>query len=357
MLISDRYKDDGKATLHMTPKQRAACSVLLQKLQTGAFENRPRPCLLCDSDEFSVVAEKDRYGIPMRTGVCRHCGMVQTIDQMRPADYGEFYSGIYRKLYQEDPTPASLFRKQEGRGDQLVALAKRHLPSLSGLRVVEVGCGAGGIVSRFAAAGCDARGFDFDDSFLDCGRQRGCNLAHGNAFELVPAESCDIVVLSHVLEHIFEPISMLKNLRSLLKPEGILIIAVPGLRNISIRHYQLDFLKYLQNAHLFHFDSEALKILAGRAGLDCAYLNEDVYAICVRAPEAKSVTALRPEKHAEVMSYLTALEQKRRQSQGALLMRSITQTLRESAGRTLRSVLGPKGVLLIKTLLGSAQRA
>jgi 2-polyprenyl-3-methyl-5-hydroxy-6-metoxy-1,4-benzoquinol methylase len=357
MLLSGRYKNDGRATVHMTPKQRGACSVLLQKLKSGQFENRLRPCLLCDSNEFSVVAEKDRYGIPMRTGVCKHCGMVQTIDQMRPADYDEFYSGIYRKLYEEESTPDSLFRKQEDRGNRLVAIAKQYTPSLSGLRMVEVGCGAGGIVARFVAAGCDAQGFDFDKSFLEYGRQRGGNLTHGNAFELVPAESCDIVVLSHVLEHIFEPVSMLKNLRSLLKPNGILIIAVPGLRNISVRHYQLDFLKYLQNAHLFHFDSETLKAIAGRSALECAYIDEDVYAVCVRAPEAKALTVLRPEKHAEVMAYLSVLEQKRRRSQGALLMRSMMKTLRESGGRTLRNILGPKGIVLIKTLLGSAQRA
>lgn len=39
-------------------------------------------CPICNHERFLLIAEKDRYGIPLDTMVCEKCGLVFSLNQM-----------------------------------------------------------------------------------------------------------------------------------------------------------------------------------------------------------------------------------------------------------------------------------
>ena len=75
--------------------------------------------------------------------------------------------------------------------------------------------------------------------------------------ELAPA-SFDTISLWHVLEHLPHPESSLATYRALLRPSGLLVVAVPNFESHDRIHYQQDWAALDVPRHLWHFSPKGL---------------------------------------------------------------------------------------------------
>ncbi|MBI4863233.1 MAG: class I SAM-dependent methyltransferase [Candidatus Riflebacteria bacterium] len=101
----------------------------------------------------------------------------------------------------------------------------------AGFPLVEVGCGTGNLALPLASLGYPVLGIDVDAASIDEASRR-------NRFENAQFESMDavrlstgsrrIVVLSEVLEHVEQPVSLLKTLHAVLIPGGLAVVTVPN---------------------------------------------------------------------------------------------------------------------------------
>ena len=64
-----------------------------------AFENVN--CIICNSSNFELLSEKDRYGLSMSVVICKKCGLVQTSPRMNKNTIREFYDNEYREIYEK----------------------------------------------------------------------------------------------------------------------------------------------------------------------------------------------------------------------------------------------------------------
>lgn len=100
-------------------------------------------------------------------------------------------------------------------------------------RVLDVGCGDGGFLSRARDAGWEGVGFDYESRMVALARARGVEV-HAQDFAAfcrsrAPGEF-DAITLFDVLEHTPEPAELLGLLRPLLKKAGALVITLPNSR-------------------------------------------------------------------------------------------------------------------------------
>lgn len=342
--VPPRYTADGKAIVHMTSSQKAARKIYRDKLSTGQYEILRRPCPICCGTEFTLVAEKDRYGVEVGTGICRSCGLPQTLDLLRPQDYADFYAHIYRQMYAQGSFggPASLFVQQYARGKTLRELFQAQVPDTKSGSILEIGCGAGGILSAFAEVGFSVTGYDFDERFLRYGRNKGLNLQFGSMDKIPPGTQFDVVILSHVLEHLFDLGDSLSNIKKLLRPGGWLLIEVPGIFAIDYDRYNFDFLRYLQSAHLYHFDSGLLKRLLMKNGFSCRYVDDVARGIFQNVDDVTVTTD--PGKHEQVIAFLRRIEAERQRHRVRLFFHRQAQGMRASSSILLQ-LLGLKGMI------------
>lgn len=253
--------------MRMTSEQIQARDRVLASLEPRQAQH----CVICGGNVFETLAVVDRFGLPVSTVVCRGCGLVQTNPRMSEEAYARFYQGSYRDLY---GGREGLFEFQRRRGQALL----EYLGGWSGGLVVEVGCGPGGILSVFKESGCRVVGLDIDADVVLEARGHGLDVYEGGLSSLVLREQPDIIVYSHVLEHIVDPVRELRLVSRFMKKESLLFVEVPGIKHLG-RSYNQDLGLYLQFAHIHHFSLRSLCNLAGLAGLELVRGDERVRAL------------------------------------------------------------------------------
>lgn len=256
---------------------------LLLKIATGQYRTIANPCVVCEegvepTEQIDkVIAEVDRYGIPIRTVMCDKCGMLRTDPIFRDSDYSDFYKHHYRKLYSGtvDATD-DFFEEQIKRGKQLRKLISNHT-NLSRKTIIEVGTGAGGILQGVVGDDADGIGCDFGFSYLKFAQSKSLNVFQGS-ISSVSDHSADVLIYSHVLEHIANPKIEISEMSRVLKDNGLVVIVVPGVYSIH-RHYGGRLSQYLQSAHLHHYTRQHLRKLMEDGGFSECYGSQGVTAI------------------------------------------------------------------------------
>jgi len=218
-IISERYIDDGKSLVKLTCSQQQALKEFLSdyriKYETLKF------CPLCNHERVLLVAKKDRYGIPLNTGVCERCGLIFTLDPMTNDSLRIFYSEYYRRIYENfegdyyEYLDKKFYYPNIERNFRIFNFLKKRENSV----VVEIGCGGGWNGLKYKNAGVNYIGFDYDEELVNYGRNKyGVDLKVGSVNEAVKMGlKADFVELIHVLEHVRDPLEFLKKLKLILK--------------------------------------------------------------------------------------------------------------------------------------------
>jgi SAM-dependent methyltransferase len=304
-LISNRYRLIPKSYLKLNKAQEKTRRAVLNKIKDGTYQLTERICQLCGGDEFIIIAERDRYSLPVRTVFCKSCSLLMTNPVMRQADYADFYQNHYTSLYDGfQYSTDEFFENQNAAGKRLHETVKQHV-NLDEKIVAEVGCAAGGILHYFKDYCKNVVGCDFGTEFMKFGQAKGLKLKVGG-LECLSGESPDVIIYSHVLEHIFDINKELDDIYKILPKKGLLIIDVPGVYNID-KAYGADFLRYLQNAHLFHFNAHTLSQIMAAHGFRTVFVDERCIGVFEKV-ERKAKVKISKHDDQEVLRYLNKIE-------------------------------------------------
>lgn len=241
-----------------------------QKVESGEYEFELVACLGCGAHDADVIAERDRYGLFFSVKLCKDCGFVYTSPRMTVGAYGQFYDNEYRPLYvgSERATDA-FYREQQNQGRRVYAfLESTGVLGNASMKVLEVGCGAGGILDFFKQKGHEVVGIDLGSEYVNYGKlEHGLDLRVGYLKDLELGYQPDLILYSHVMEHILDPLAEMRDIAAICGPKSLVYIEVPGLLNIH-KSYAMDVMKYYQNAHSAHFTLGSLKYLMGKCGFE-----------------------------------------------------------------------------------------
>lgn len=219
------------------------------------------PCNLCGGTEVSILSNRSRSGKPLRTVICRACGLVWS--DPRPHDARQFYEEEYRLSYKHTYSPKPKHVLRAGH----VALSRfekieQLLPSRKA--VLDVGTGGGEFAYLLQSLGHGVSGIEPNRGYADYSiREYGLAVQVGFVQDATFApESFDVITIWHVLEHTEDPGFILSLLRSWLKPDGMLVVEVPNVE-ATCQAPRSTF----HEAHLYNFNVVSLRRLARKHGL------------------------------------------------------------------------------------------
>jgi 2-polyprenyl-3-methyl-5-hydroxy-6-metoxy-1,4-benzoquinol methylase len=142
-------------------------------------------------------------------------------------------------------------------------LLARHLPNNA--RVLEVGCGEGLLLSELSKLGFNVEGIEPSESGSFRARRKGLNVATGYFPQRQPAGHFDAVILSHVLEHLSDPIAILQS-TSRIAPLGYLLLIQTHYKGLIPRWDKANWYAWAPHEHFWHFTPEGLKRLSHSLG-------------------------------------------------------------------------------------------
>ncbi len=139
-------------------------------------------------------------------------------------------------------------------------------------KLLDVGCGNGSFVYRMHKLGWSATGIDFDSKAIENARAKSEDgltfLSTDLSGARFPDNSFDAVTMSHVIEHVPDPVGLLAESRRILREGGRLVVTTPNVESLGHEKFQDCWSGLDSPRHLRIFSLSALKECARRAGFN-----------------------------------------------------------------------------------------
>jgi len=135
-------------------------------------------------------------------------------------------------------------------------------------RLLDVGCGRGDFLIRAQYCGYDCFGIDFDSATVNIAISRGVSAMVTEIHDLPLDVQYDAIVLSHVVEHVSDPVRLLGDIFKRLKPGGYFYISTPNLESAGRLTFENSWRGVDFPRHLQYFNASNLKLLLNKSGFE-----------------------------------------------------------------------------------------
>lgn len=222
-------------------------------------------CMLCGGTDWDCVSERDRHGKPLVTRLCTGCGVLRNDPVPSAEELAQFYRKDYRAHYKGATEPR--LRQVWRNFDRLTG----HVRSfddvyMRGGNWLDLGSGSGEFSYLAMRLGALVTSVEPNEGYAAYCRDKLGLEVQGKTLEdcdFAP-QSFDLIRLSHVLEHMRDPVTSLVRLRGWLRPGGVLYIEVPNIEADACNKVQGRMFHY---GHIYNYNPVTLRHVAGLAGL------------------------------------------------------------------------------------------
>ncbi|MEN8257634.1 MAG: class I SAM-dependent methyltransferase [Thermodesulfobacteriota bacterium] len=137
-------------------------------------------------------------------------------------------------------------------------------------KLLEVGCGSGDRLVWMRKAGWEVEGQEVDPKAAESARTaHGIKVHFGELEKLDLAEgSYDVIIMNHVIEHVYDPVTLLTECRRLLKSAGELVVITPNIKSSGHKYFGLNWLGLDPPRHLCLFSPNILELFAQKVGFE-----------------------------------------------------------------------------------------
>jgi len=113
---------------------------------------------------------------------------------------------------------------------ELEVRQKFALPRIKAGRVLDVGCSDGSLLLKLKSMGMETVGIEIDPNLARKCVEKGLNVLDGDVEKMDTAAlgAFDSIVMTDVIEHFTDPLSVLKKLSANLKPDGVFVLTTPN---------------------------------------------------------------------------------------------------------------------------------
>jgi len=198
---------------------------------------------------------------------CTSCGFLWTAEAPRIEEMSRFYGMVYEQSI-HPPLAHPLLRRvwMELQTRMRARMVERQAGTRCG-NILDIGCGDGDFLRAMRRCGWHAIGVELTDEKRNKLTALGIHAVGPNDFPKLKDESFDAVTLWHALEHLHQPLDVLRRVRRLLKPGGVCVIAVPNAGSPQATRDGAMWFGFDVPRHLWHFTPETLARFLAQSGL------------------------------------------------------------------------------------------
>jgi len=238
--------------------------------------NTKYSCYLCDGAVEPIHNISQNKDEVFKIVECKKCGLLRlsplpdklTIEQIYTRNSSqkklefEVFSSKHLTSLKKNLIIEPLLKKLKSRYNQ------NNNP-----RLLDIGCSTGWITSVARDLGFDVIGLEVNPHFAQFGREKyGLNIIESYIEEFSSDKKFNSATMFHVLEHLPDPLQVLKKVGELLDDKGNLLVVVPNAKSIGVSIFKEH---YNWNApdHISFFSPDSIKLILNKAGFKVININ------------------------------------------------------------------------------------
>ena len=223
-----------------------------------ALGAEPKSCLLCSSSALERLFQRSGKWF----WLCRGCELVFVHDI-----YPEFAhdTGHLDGSYEFDRLESAGAKKSKKYDEFLDPLAAHRRTN----RLLEVGCGQGLFLEHARRAGWEVQGVELLPPVAERARERGLAVFTGElAAARFPDARFDVVVMREVIEHIVDPVALLREVARVLRPGGVAVLGTGNARSWAarLRGARWHYYRFGGHMHIRFYSPRSAAALARASG-------------------------------------------------------------------------------------------
>jgi 2-polyprenyl-3-methyl-5-hydroxy-6-metoxy-1,4-benzoquinol methylase len=213
------------------------------------------PCIVCGSDRVLESFKSVEPGFHVEE--CEECGLGRTAPAVAADKIGSFYPDTYygKENVRFNVVFEWLTRIFRWRRARVIRSREKPGP------VLDVGCGRGLTLAYLREFGFEPKGVEFSDTAAWHARHAlGLEVETGDFMRRGDEKGrYHAVIFWHSLEHMADPVSALRRAHELLKPGGLVVVAVPNYSSLQARLFGRHWFHLDVPRHYFHFSQDSLE--------------------------------------------------------------------------------------------------
>jgi ubiquinone/menaquinone biosynthesis C-methylase UbiE len=190
------------------------------------------------------------------------------LDDSRPSFLARLWSFLYASYLAVTWIPSAFLGLTKARRQ----IQKMFLDDLKPGKLLDIGCGNGIFLHRMHKLGWNVTGVDFDAKAIEYAKVRYSAdmtfLSTDLSGAKFPDNYFDAIATNHVIEHVPDPVALLKEARRILKVGGRLVVVTPNIQSFGHEKFQDCWIGLDAPRHLQIFSLDALQQCAREAGFD-----------------------------------------------------------------------------------------
>jgi len=234
-----------------------------------SLENRKCPVCSSGTDELLYGQDFiDLLGISLnrfeqRIVICKDCGMVYTNPFITDDEIKNYYSNM--SCYEYDDNNNEYPDVHKKRSLNQYNYINKYFNNLNSKSILDVGCALGYTLSLFKKDGCRVLGLEPSAKNKQIAKEKYDVEVETRFLDKdgLDGRMFDLVILSHVAEHLKHPSDIFENINRVLSGEGFLYIETPDIDLFDEQDlYQFSF------EHINYFNIDSTKNLLQKAGFE-----------------------------------------------------------------------------------------
>jgi 2-polyprenyl-3-methyl-5-hydroxy-6-metoxy-1,4-benzoquinol methylase len=206
----------------------------------------------------------------LREGALRQCGVCgQWVSHIDEAAYWESMRQFDQHEFNQPP-PRERERRFRVARRRLNVISALLAQPLAGLRVLDVGCSRGNFLAAGRQLGCHMEGVEPAANIAAAARAQGLIVHTGLLADLKLADAAfDAITLFEVIEHLKEPLPLLRECHRVLRPGGILLLSTGNTASwtVAAMKARWDYFDIAKDGgHISFYNPRSIALLGARAG-------------------------------------------------------------------------------------------
>lgn len=288
-IININIKKPIEPTFYFTKEKLKHRDHIYKAIKNGDLNFISSTCFCGAAEKTITIDNYDAWGLNIPTVVCSKCCAIRSEYILDNNSIKKFYTkGYYRPHTFTTQTGKGgvgmelneYYDLETRKGQDIFNFVKNNLDLSKVKKVIEIGCGAGGILANFLKIDKKIYGCDWGADLIKLAKKK---LPDGEFFvgnvDKFEGKKFDLVILSDIVEHLTAPNNFLTIINKYLNNEKYIYVNVPNFFGIGLNRWNCKIRQYFKIEHAFCYTMYSLNLLMNKNGFKLIHGNEYIRAI------------------------------------------------------------------------------